>query len=302
MRLGIDVGGTKISAVVLDDTGGEVWRTRVPTPRGEYDGTLEQIAGLVDEGERAAGESCTIGVGIPGAVSRVTKRIKNANSTWLNDRPLHGDLERRLSRSIRLANDANCLALSEAVDGAAAGARVAFAVILGTGVGGGLVVGGKVVEGANAIAGEWGHNPLPWPEASEWPGEPCYCGQSGCLETWLSGPALARDYHRAGGDECPGEEVVARAGRGEARAAEAVSRWEGRLARALATVVNVVDPDVIVVGGGLSRIARLYTRVPAIWTARVFSDAVVTRLVPSQHGDDSGVRGAARLWDTLVIS
>ncbi len=297
MRLGIDLGGTKIAAVVLNRQGQEVWRRRVATPRGAYDGTLDQIAALVAEGEQAVGESCTVGLGIPGAASRLTGRIKNANSTWINDQPLHRDLEERLTRPVRLANDANCLVLSEAADGAAAGARVAFGVILGTGVGGGLVVNGGLVEGVNAIAGEWGHNPLPWPDAPECPGEPCYCGRAGCIETWVSGPALARDYTRAGGDPCPGEEIVARASRGDVRAGETLARWEGRLARALATVVNVVDPDVIVVGGGLSRIARLYARVPAMWGKWVFSDAVATRLVPSQHGDDSGVRGAARLWD-----
>jgi fructokinase len=214
----------------------------------------------------------------------------------LNDQPLHQDLEQRLNRPVRLANDANCLVLSEVADGAAAGARTVFGVILGTGVGGGLFVNGALVEGVNAIGGEWGHNPLPWPDASEMHGDACYCGRSGCIETWLSGPGLARDYSRAGGELVPGEEVVARAGRGEARAGDTLARWEARLARALATVINLVDPDVIVVGGGLSRIERLYTRVPAQWADWVFSDVVATRLVPALHGDDSGVRGAARLY------
>lgn len=296
MRLGIDLGGTKIAAVVLDDQGQEKWRTRVPTPRGDYQGTLAQIAELVTAGDRAAGESCSIGIGIPGAPSRATGRIKNANSTWLNDQPLHADLEARLSRRVRLANDANCLVVSETGDGAAQGARLVFGVILGTGTGGGLVANGAIVEGLNSIAGEWGHNPLPWPEESELPGEPCYCGRSGCIETWLSGPALARDHARAGGEAVSAEEVVARASRGDRPAMAALDRWEGRLARALATVINVVDPEVIVVGGGLSRIARLYTNVPALWSRWVFSDVVTTRLVPAQHGDDSGVRGAAGLW------
>ena len=296
MRLGIDLGGTKISAVVLDDDGREVWRTRVATPRGDYAGTIGAIGGLVEQAEQAVGARCTVGLGIPGAPSRVTGRIKNANSSWLNDHPLHQDLEQRLNRPVRLANDANCLVLSEVADGAAAGARTVFGVILGTGVGGGLFVNGALVEGVNAIAGEWGHNPLPWPDASEMHGDACYCGRSGCIETWLSGPGLARDYSRAGGELVPGEEVVARAGLGEARAGDTLARWEARLARALATVINLVDPDVIVVGGGLSRIERLYTRVPAQWADWVFSDVVATRLVPALHGDDSGVRGAARLY------
>ncbi len=296
MRLGIDLGGTKISAVVLDDDGREVWRTRVATPRGDYAGTIGAIGGLVEQAEQAVGARCTVGLGIPGAPSRVTGRIKNANSSWLNDQPLHQDLEQRLNRPVRLANDANCLLLSEVADGAAAGARTVFGVILGTGVGGGLFVNGALVEGVNAIGGEWGHNPLPWPDASEMHGDACYCGRSGCIETWLSGPGLARDYSRAGGELVPGEEVVARAGLGEARAGDTLARWEARLARALATVINLVDPDVIVVGGGLSRIERLYTRVPAQWADWVFSDVVATRLVPALHGDDSGVRGAARLY------
>jgi len=217
MRLGIDLGGTKISAVVLDDDGREVWRTRVATPRGDYAGTIGAIGGLVEQAEQAVGARCTVGLGIPGAPSRVTGRIKNANSSWLNDQPLHQDLEQRLNRPVRLANDANCLVLSEVADGAAAGARTVFGVILGTGVGGGLFVNGALVEGVNAIGGEWGHNPLPWPDASEMHGDACYCGRSGCIETWLSGPGLARDYSRAGGELVPGEEVVARAGLGEAR-------------------------------------------------------------------------------------
>ncbi|MSO50379.1 MAG: ROK family protein [Acidobacteria bacterium] len=296
MRLGIDLGGTKISAVVLDDDGREVWRTRVATPRGDYAATIAAIGGLVDQAEQVVGPGCTVGLGIPGAPSRVTGRIKNANSSWLNDQPLHQDLEQRLNRPVRLANDANCLVLSEVADGAAAGARTVFGVILGTGVGGGLFVNGALVEGVNAIGGEWGHNPLPWPDASEMHGDACYCGRSGCIETWLSGPGLARDYARGGGEPVPGEEVVARAARGDWRASDTVALWEVRLARALATVINLVDPEVIVVGGGLSRIGRLYTGVPALWARWVFSDVVATRLVPALHGDDSGVRGAARLY------
>ncbi|HUR19713.1 MAG TPA: ROK family protein [Vicinamibacterales bacterium] len=296
MRLGIDLGGTKIAAIVLDDLGRELWRTRVATPREDYEGTLAQIAALVAEGTKAAGVSCSIGIGIPGAPSRVTGLIKNANSTWLNGRELQKDLEARLGTPVRLANDANCLVASEMADGAAAGAGGVFGVILGTGTGGGLAANGALIEGVNSIAGEWGHNPLPWPDASELPGEACYCGRSGCIETWLSGPGLARDYARAGGEVVLAEEVVTRASRGDMRAAQTLDRWEGRLARALSTVINIVDPEVIVVGGGLSAIERLYDRVPALWGQWIFSDAVTTRLVPARHGADSGVRGAAGLW------
>jgi fructokinase len=222
--------------------------------------------------------------------------MKNANSTWLNGRRLQQDLERRLDRPVRLANDANCLALSEAVDGAAAGAGVVFGVILGTGVGGGLAIGGRVIAGANAIAGEWGHNPLPWPVTGELPGPDCYCGKRGCIETWISGPGLARDHREHTGVAITGEEIVARSAGADVAAAATMARWEGRLARALATVVNIVDPDVVVVGGGLSRIDRIYTRVPGLLRDWVFSDRVDTRLVPAAFGDASGVRGAARLW------
>ncbi|NQW04141.1 MAG: ROK family protein [Acidobacteria bacterium] len=300
MRIGIDMGGTKIAAVVLGDDGEVVWERRVSTPRGDYDGTLNQVAALVGEGDRAAGRICTVGVGIPGAISRATGLVKNANSTWLIGRSFGADLEGRLSRKVRLANDANCLAMSEATDGAGAGATIVFGVILGTGVGGGVVVHGKLVEGANSICGEWGHNPLPWPEPSESPGELCYCGRRGCIETWLSGPGLAADYQRAGcgkaGEALAAEEIAGRAEAGEERASEALNRWESRLARALATVVNLLDPDVIVVGGGLSAIGRIYQRIPQLWGRWVFSDTVTTRIVPAKHGAASGVRGAAWLW------
>jgi fructokinase len=296
MRLGIDLGGTKISAIVLDRDGRELWRTRVPTPRDDYEQTLSRIAALVAEGEKAAGVGCSIGVGIPGAPSRVTGLIKNANSTWLNGRPLQIDLEARLGTHVRLANDANCLVASELADGAAAGATSVFGAIIGTGTGGGLAINGALVEGVNSIAGEWGHNPLPWPEPSELPGSACYCGRSGCIETWLSGPGLARDYARTGGGDVAAEEVVAKAADGDEGAAQALRRWEARCARALATIINVVDPEVIVVGGGLSAIDSLYDRVPGLWAQWVFSDAVSTRIVRAKHGDDSGVRGAACLW------
>jgi fructokinase len=295
-RCGVDLGGTKIAAVVLDGDGTLIWERRVATPRENYDGTIDAIAALVAEADRAAGTRCTVGVGTPGAISPATGLIKNANSTWLIGRRLHDDLERRLGRDVRLANDANCLAVSEAADGAAAGAHVVFGVILGTGVGGGLAIDGVAMTGANAIAGEWGHNPLPWPDAAELPGPPCYCGKRGCIETFLSGPGLAADYRKQTGADATGEDVVGRAGDGEAAAAAVLERWETRLARSLSTVINVVDPDVIVVGGGLSRIARIYDDVPRLWAKWVFSDRVDTRLVPAMHGDASGVRGAAWLW------
>lgn len=300
--MGVDVGGTKIAAVVLGPSGEELWARRIATPRDDYDATIGAIAALVQEGERAVGHAVTVGLGIPGAPSRSTGLIKNANSTWLNGRPLQLDLEAALGRPVRLANDANCLVVSEAADGAAAGASVVFGVILGTGTGGGVVVNGRLLDGVNAIGGEWGHNPLPWPEAGELPGAACYCGRTGCIETWLSGPALARDYARAGGDPIPSEVIVVRAAAGENRAQEALSRWEHRLAKALATVINVLDPDVIVVGGGLSRLPGIYERIPELWGAWVFSDVVATRFVPAAFGDASGVRGAAWLWDGYTRS
>jgi fructokinase len=296
VRIGIDLGGTKIEAIALDANGRERFRHRVPTPRGNYVATVEAVASLVALGEAVVGSS-TVGVGMPGVVSSATGLVKNANSTWLNGRPLSEDLSARLGRPVRLANDANCFALSEATDGAAAGLPVVFGVILGTGVGGGLVVNGRVVTGANAIAGEWGHNPLPWPEAGEWPGPPCYCGRTGCIETLLSGPGLARDHQGRTGRELDAAGIVAAAAAGDEDARESVATYERRLARGLASVVNVFDPDAIVLGGGVSNIARLYERVPRLWTGFVFSDAIVTRLVRAVHGDSSGVRGAAWLWD-----
>ncbi|HEY7513575.1 MAG TPA: ROK family protein [Vicinamibacteria bacterium] len=294
MRIGVDLGGTKIEAVALDDRGELQARRRVPTPRDDYEGTLAAIASLVADLEKETGARGTVGVGMPGAISPATGLVKNANSTWLIGRRLQEDLERLLERPVRLANDANCFALSEAVDGAAAGARVVFGVIVGTGTGGGVVVDGRVLTGPNAIAGEWGHNPLPWPRDDEWPGPPCYCGKTGCVETFLSGPGLARDY--AKGATVRAEEIVARAARGEVAAEEALLRYEDRMSRALATVVDVLDPDVIVLGGGMSQVARLYEAVPRRWGAYVFSDRVDTRLVPPRHGAASGVRGAAWLW------
>jgi fructokinase len=296
MRLGIDLGGTKIEGIALDDNGNELARRRLPTPRGDYPGTLRAIVDLVAALEAAAGARGTVGIGMPGAISPATGRVKNANSVWLNGQPLREDLEAALGREVRLANDANCFALSEATDGAAAGAAVVFGVIVGTGTGGGIVVGGRVLTGPNAIAGEWGHNPLPWPGREERPGPPCYCGLTGCVETFLSGPGLARDHERATGARLEAREIVARAEAGEAAASASLERYAERMARALASVINVLDPDVIVLGGGLSNVARLYTRVPALWGRWVFSDRVDTRLVPPAHGDASGVRGAAWLW------
>jgi predicted NBD/HSP70 family sugar kinase len=284
MRIGVDLGGTKIEAISLDGTK-EVRRRRIATPRGDYQATIAAVVSLVDEMGAGA-----VGVGIPGALSTVTGRVKNANSTWLNGRPLKQDLEQALQRQVRIENDANCFALSEATDGAGRGAPVVFGAILGTGVGGGIVVDGRVLKGPNAIAGEWGHNPLPSPGPQDLPLPACYCGRAGCIETYLSGPGLAEHYYRATGTRLAPEEIVSRGDQG-------LARYEERLARALASVVNILDPDVIVLGGGMSNAARLYTEVPRLWSRHVFSDHVATRLVRNAHGDSSGVRGAAWLWD-----
>ena len=285
LRIGIDLGGTKIEALALDPLGREVFRKRVLTPRGDYAATLEAVLALVNE--IGAG---TVGVGIPGAMSRVTGLVKNANSTWLIGQPLKQDLERALGREVRFENDANCFALSEAIDGAGQGARVVFGVILGTGVGGGLVVDRRVLVGRNAIAGEWGHNPLPMPSAADLPLPACYCGRTGCIETYLSGPGLERDHERLTQKKLTAKEVAALDG-------EALDRYVERLGRALAGVINILDPDVIVLGGGMSSVERLYSEVQRRWTRHVFSDQVATRLVRNAHGDSSGVRGAAWLWD-----
>ncbi|MEO8078276.1 MAG: ROK family protein [Acidobacteriota bacterium] len=294
MRIGIDLGGTKIEAIALSDDGAECFRRRINSPRGDYEATIEAVASLVEETERAVG-AASVGVGIPGAVSPATGLIKNANSTWLNGHRLPGDLSRRLQRPVAVANDANCFALSEAVDGAGAGQPVVFGVIVGTGTGGAIVIDGRVVVGANAIGGEWGHNPMPWPEPGEWPGPRCYCGRTGCIETFLSGPGLADDYRAATGRSDGADRIAALAVEGDADAAAAVVRYESRMARALAAVINVLDPHVIVLGGGLSNIASLYERVPRLWKEFVFSDAVITTLLPARYGDSSGVRGAAWL-------
>jgi fructokinase len=295
-RIGVDLGGSKIEAIALADDGSIPVRLRVPTPRHDYAGTVAAIAALVDEVEKAIGERASVGVGMPGALSPATGLVKNANSVWLNGRPLSEDLSARLGRPLRFANDANCFALSEASDGAAAGAACVFGVIIGTGTGGGIVFNGQILTGLNAIGGEWGHNPLPAPRADELPGPACYCGRHGCIETFLSGPGLARDHQRVTGEPLEPPEIARRADAGDAAASATLDRYEDRMARAIGGVINILDPEVIVLGGGLSNIARLYRNVPARWSQYVFSDRVDTRLVPPKHGDASGVRGAAWLW------
>jgi len=297
LRLGIDLGGTKIEIVALGGDGRERLRRRVATPQGDYRATVGAVAALVEEVENELHQRGTVGIGMPGAESRVTGLIKNANSTCLIGQPLKRDLQTLLRREVRLANDANCFALSEAVDGAGAGAEIVFGVIIGTGCGAGVVVDGRVLSGANAIAGEWGHNPLPWPLDQERPGPACYCGKHGCLETWLSGPGLARDFLAATGKNLPAEAIAAGAQRGDVECQAALMRYEDRLARGLAQIINILDPDVIVLGGGLSRITRLYENVPRLWGRYVFSDHVATRLAAPLHGDSGGVRGAAWLWN-----
>jgi fructokinase len=300
MRIGIDLGGTKIEGVALDSDGSIVSRRRVPTPQGNYDGTVLAIADLVAYLDRETGAKGSVGVGMPGIVSPATGLVKNANSVCLNGRPMDRDLEAALGRPIRLENDANCFALSEASDGAAAGRACVFGVILGTGTGGGVVVNGRILRGRNAIGGEWGHNPLPAASRDESPGEPCYCGRTGCIETWLSGPALARDHERATGVSTDAVTVVDLAQSGDAAAAGCLDRYVNRLARALGSIINVIDPDAIVLGGGLSSIERLYEDVPRAWSQFVFSDRVETELLKPKFGDASGVRGAAWLWPAEV--
>ena len=296
MRIGIDLGGTKIEAIAIAAGGRELLRRRIDAPRGDYDRTLAAVADLVADMERETGERGTVGVGMPGTISPATGLVKNANSTGLIGRPLGDDLTARMGRPVRFANDANCFALSEATDGAAAGASIVFGVIVGTGTGGGVVVHGRIWTGPNAIAGEFGHNPLPWPNLDEGQGPQCYCGQTGCIETYLSGPGLSRDHERTTGQSLDAAEIAARAEAGDAAAEATLRRYEDRMARALASVVNVLDPDVVVLGGGLSNLSRLYVTVPRLWTRYVFSDRVDTRLVSPRHGDSSGVRGAAWLW------
>lgn len=296
MRIGIDLGGTKIEIIALDESGVVLARHRVATPQGDYEATLKAIVALVQKVEGETQRVGTVGVGTPGAISRATGLLKNSNSVCLNGQPLLDDLEQVLGRTVRIQNDANCFALSEAVDGAAAGAGVVFGVIIGTGTGAGVVVDGRALSGPNAIAGEWGHNPLPWPQPDELPGAQCYCGKQGCIETWLSGPGMARHHQLRTGEALDAPSIVAQAATHPA-CGQTLREYEDRLARALAHVINILDPDAIVLGGGMSNIASLYDNVPNLWGRYVFSDRVDTPLLRNLHGDSSGVRGAAWLWN-----
>jgi len=296
VHIGVDLGGTKIEFVALEPDGAELHRHRIATPRHDYEGTVGAIADGVKEMEKRLERTATVGVGIPGTVSTRTGLVKNANSTWLNGKPFDKDLSRALDREVRCANDANCLAVSEATDGAGAGKHVVFAVILGTGTGGGIAIDGRVHSGSNGVAGEWGHNTLPWMRADEFPGPPCYCGKNGCIETWISGTGLENDYERANKVSLRGPEIIARSEAGEPAALAALERFEDRLTRGLAGVINLLDPDVLVMGGGVSQIPRIYKNVPALLTKYVFGKEAGTPLVPAKHGDSSGVRGAAWLW------
>jgi fructokinase len=296
MRIGIDLGGTKIEAVVLDIDATESCRKRILTPQGDYQATLTAVADLVVALEAEVGQQCSVGIGMPGSVSRATGRVKNSNSVCLNGQPLHRDLETLLDRRLQFSNDADCFALSEATDGAARDEAVVFGVIVGTGTGGGVVVNGKLVTGPNGITGEWGHNPMPWPQQDELPGPECYCGLNGCIETWLSGPGLARDHLLVTGDVLDAIAITRLAESGDSRALQTMHRYADRMARSLASVINIIDPDVIVLGGGISNFKQLYREVPLLWGKYVFSDRVDTRLVPARYGDASGVRGAAWLW------
>ncbi len=301
MRIGIDLGGTKIEGVLLDSAGLIRRRLRQSTPREDYDGTIRTIQSIVRALDADAAGSPSVGVGIPGALCPSSGLVKNANSTWIIGRPLDKDLERALGRPVRVANDANCFALSEAMDGAGEGANVVFGVIVGTGCGGGIVVNRQVLTGPNAIAGEWGHHPLPWPTIEEAAAAPaCYCGKVGCIETWISGPGLSADVQRLTGDRLSAEDICARAQAGDPKADAALARYETRMGRALAQIVNILDPDVIVLGGGLSNVERLYENVPALMAPFVLSRTLMTRLVRNAHGDSSGVRGAAWLWPAPV--
>lgn len=295
--LGLDLGGSKIEGVALAADGSEILRRRVPTPIESYEAVIEAVANLVDqiEGEAGLDRTHAIGIGTPGSISPFTGLIRNSNSVWLNGRPFHDDLEGRLRRDVVMRNDADCFVLSEARDGAAAGVASAFGVIIGTGVGGGVVSHGRLLEGPNGIAGEWGHNPLPWPTVEEGTGPDCYCGLAGCIETYVSGAGLSRDYRERSGREVDAPEVVEAARAGEEAAAVSLHRYVNRLARSLATVINVVDPEVVVLGGGMSNVDELYDAVPLSWGEYIFSDSVATRLVRNLHGDSSGVRGAAWL-------
>lgn len=296
MRIGVDVGGTKTEAAVLNESGELILRRRVATPVDDYPAAIEAIAGLITSIETEISQHCSIGFGIPGTISPATNMVKNAYNSPFNHHPLDRDLETRLNRPIRMTNDANCFALSEATDGAAAGASIVFGVILGTGCGGGVVIDGKVLTGANAIGGEWGHNPLPWMTDAEQPGIACTCGLTGCIETFLSGTGFAAHHNKKTGHSLKAYEIANRAMNGDEECTSSLERYETQLARALASIINVIDPEIIVLGGGMSNIERLYANVPALWSNWVFSDSVETKLVPPAFGDSSGVRGAAWLW------
>ena len=296
MRIGIDLGGTKIEGIALDDAGVELIRRRIPTPQGDYQATLVEIQSLIKYIEAETGQHGSIGVATPGAISPATGLMKNSNSVCMNGKPMFKDLSDLLNREIKIANDANCFALSEATDGAAQGAPVVFGIIIGTGTGGGIVVDGKILAGPNAIAGEWGHNPLPWPQDIELPGPECYCGKNGCIETYLSGPGMTRDHELYANIILDAQTIAGKARFGDEDASETLQRYEDRLARSLAQLMNILDPDVIVLGGGMGNIKRLYKNVPKLWGAYVFSDQVSTKLLPPKYGDSSGVRGAAWLW------
>ncbi|HRO50568.1 MAG TPA: ROK family protein [Hyphomicrobium sp.] len=297
LRLGIDLGGTKIEGCVLAPDGSEAARQRILAPQGNYDDTLAALTSLIRDLEKQAGAAVTIGIGMPGSLSPSTGLVRNANSTWLNGRPLRQDLEQALGQPVRMANDANCFALSEATDGAGAGARSVFGIIIGTGCGGGLVFDGRVLEGARGIGGEWGHNPLPWAEADEHPGPTCWCGRVGCMEMWASGTGLSGDYKRRTGELVSGHEIVARAALGEPDARTSLDRHASRLARGLAHVINIVDPEIVVLGGGLSKLPHLYDVLPGLAAPYVFSDVPAIVIRPPKWGDASGVRGAAWLWN-----
>ena len=296
IRIGVDLGGTKIEFLALDNHGRELSRHRTSTPRFDYEATVRTVTAGVEQIERELGGGASVGVGIPGTISTQTGVVKNANSTWLNGKPFDRDLSRALKREVRCANDANCLAISEGTDGAGAGRHVVFAAILGTGCGGGIAVDGRVHAGMNGVAGEWGHNPLPWARTDEFPGPECYCGRRGCLETWISGTGLAADYERGTRESLSGAEIVARAAANEPAAVAALERFEDRLGRGLAQIINILDPDVIVLGGGVSQIPRLYANIPPRISRYVFGHEAATPIVAAKHGDSSGVRGAAWLW------
>ena len=297
MRLGVDLGGTKIEILALDESGNELLRKRRSTPRNDYRATIDSIKQLVIDVEHELDKKGSVGIGTPGSLSPATGLLRNCNSTCLNGKPFKQDLEKALGREIRMTNDANCFALSEATDGAAAGENIVFGVIVGTGCGAGVIVNGMVVDGPNAIGGEWGHNPLPWPQGNELNTTKCWCGKNGCIETFLSGTGFSADYLRVVGEECSSQEIVQAADSGSAYAQQVLARYEHRMARSLAHIINILDPNVIVLGGGMSNVKRLYKNVPQIWQQYVFSDTVLTKLVSPKHGDSSGVRGAAWLWN-----